>query len=258
MRRLVGTLLVGIVSISLSSQPAEAAGFLDQEFLMLPVVSSAPITPALYYATAVTPQLSGLLSEVDIYVDRHLSAATENLTMSIFATSGGLPTGSALATSSVPASSVSGSYAWVAFNFPVPALIQAGIQFAIVLTTQDTHANAYLWAGTDGITSSPYPGGNAAYYQSGSWTSIPTYSQAFRTYVTSSDSGPTPPPVMQQFGKPASGTCDAAAPIVLNWGGAGSGGWGNSWAQWMNGGAGGAVCTRTLVYSPSLGHWVAS
>ena len=63
------------------------------------------------------------------------------------------------------------------------------------------------------------------------------------------------PPVIQQFGKPASGTCDTAAPVTLNWGGAGSGGWGESWAQWMNNGNGGAVCTRTLVYSNNLGAW---
>ena len=66
---------------------------------------------------------------------------------------------------------------------------------------------------------------------------------------------PAPPPVIQQFGRPASGTCDAAAPVTLNWGGAGSGGWGESWAQWMNGGNGGAVCTRMLVYSSSRGAW---
>ena len=71
----------------------------------------------------------------------------------------------------------------------------------------------------------------------------------------SSGGGDTPPPVVQQFGKPASGTCDAAAPVTLNWGGAGSGGWGESWAQWMNSGNGGAVCTRTLVYSNNLGSW---
>lgn len=71
-----------------------------------------------------------------------------------------------------------------------------------------------------------------------------------------SDSSSPPTPVVQQFGMPTSGTCDASAPLVLNWGGAGSGGWGNSWAEWMNGGAGGAVCTRTLVYSNALGHWI--
>lgn len=64
------------------------------------------------------------------------------------------------------------------------------------------------------------------------------------------------PPVIQQFGKPASGTCDAAAPASLNWAGVASGGWGESWAQWMNGGNGGAVCSRMLVYSTSHGGWI--
>lgn len=67
--------------------------------------------------------------------------------------------------------------------------------------------------------------------------------------------GSAPPPVIQQFGKPASGTCDAAAPITLNWAGVPSGGWANSWAQWMNGGRGGEVCSRMLVYSSSRGAW---
>lgn len=71
----------------------------------------------------------------------------------------------------------------------------------------------------------------------------------------SSESSQLPPPVVQQFGKPASGSCDAAAPAALNWSGVASGGWGESWAQWMNGGKGGAVCTRMLVYSSSRGAW---
>jgi len=72
---------------------------------------------------------------------------------------------------------------------------------------------------------------------------------------TSSTSS-APAPVVQQFGKPLSGTCDAAAPASLNWAGVASGGWGESWAQWANGGAGGAVCTRTLTYSESRAAWV--
>ena len=72
----------------------------------------------------------------------------------------------------------------------------------------------------------------------------------------SSDSGQVPPPVVQQFGKPASGTCDSAAPAALNWSGVASGGWGESWAQWINSGRGGAVCTRTLVYSTAQGRWI--
>ncbi len=68
-------------------------------------------------------------------------------------------------------------------------------------------------------------------------------------------SGATPPPVLQQFGKPSTGTCDETAPADLNWGGSSSGGWGDSWARWMNDGAGGDVCTRTLVYNNSSGRW---
>lgn len=64
-----------------------------------------------------------------------------------------------------------------------------------------------------------------------------------------------PAPVVQEFGRPAAGTCDAAAPASLNWANVGSGGWGQSWSQWMNDGAGGFVCSRTLVYSNSLGGW---
>lgn len=75
---------------------------------------------------------------------------------------------------------------------------------------------------------------------------------------SSSSTSNTPAPVTQQFGKPASGTCADAAPESLNWGGSSSGGWGESWAKWMNGGLGGFVCTRTLVYSDSSGTWAAS
>lgn len=72
---------------------------------------------------------------------------------------------------------------------------------------------------------------------------------------SSSAASSEPPRVFQQFGKPLTGTCDSAAPATLNWAGVMSGGWGESWAQWMNGGKGGAVCTRMLVYSSSRGAW---
>lgn len=260
---LFGMVLAGFTAGVALGPAAHASGTLDQEYYQLPpIVSSAPITPALYYGTAVTPQLSGQLSQVDIYADRHLTAATQDLTMSIFATSGGLPTGSALATSSVVASTVTGNYDWISFNFTTPAQVQAGSQFAIVLTTIDSHANAYLWAGTDGITTSPYSGGYAAYFQAGSWNSLTTYSQMFRTYVTPNpDSSSSPAPVLQQFelgvsNSRATAACNSSASTSLNWGGSSSGSWGDSWAEWANGGKGGPVCTRTLVYSNALGHWI--
>ena len=91
--------------------------------------------------------------------------------------------------------------------------------------------------------------------------------QSYRLNVSSggggaSSSGSTaaslPAPIVQQFARPVSGTCLAAAPTSLNWSGVSSGGWGESWAQWPNGGAGGPVCTRTLTYSASQSAWVTS
>jgi len=60
---------------------------------------------------------------------------------------------------------------------------------------------------------------------------------------------------IQQFAKSPSMTCDEAQPEGLNWSGAPSGGWGESWAQWPNDGRGGEVCVRTLFYNTSTGKW---
>ena len=57
-------------------------------------------------------------------------------------------------------------------------------------------------------------------------------------------------------GSSVTGTCDEAQPEGLNLAGVTNGGWGISWAQWMNGGTGGAVCTRTLIYSTDQSKWV--
>ena len=64
-----------------------------------------------------------------------------------------------------------------------------------------------------------------------------------------------PAPHIQQFPMPATGTCDEAEPEGVNWSGVASGGWGESWAWWMNDGGGGDVCTRTLVYNASTAAW---
>jgi hypothetical protein len=62
-------------------------------------------------------------------------------------------------------------------------------------------------------------------------------------------------PILQQFGAPTAGTCAQSQPAGLDWSDVASGGWSESWAEWVNDGWGGAVCTRTLVYSESSGTW---
>lgn len=65
-----------------------------------------------------------------------------------------------------------------------------------------------------------------------------------------------PPPVLQQVPIPSSGSCLNVDDTRYNWGGADSGGWGQSWAQWANAGAGGPICTRTLIYNAAFGIWI--
>jgi len=74
------------------------------------------------------------------------------------------------------------------------------------------------------------------------------------TISVSVTSGDAPPDVMQQVGAPTTGTCATFIDSTLNWAGAPDGGWGTSWAQWVNQGRGGAVCTRSLFWTPS-GRW---
>jgi hypothetical protein len=99
---------------------------------------------------------------------------------------------------------------------------------------------------------------NGTSYSSGTAGNyVPFVSLSGSTSSPGSSSGSfAPAPLLQQFGKPSSGTCDAAAPATLNWSSVSAGGWSESWAQWVNNGNGGAVCTRTLSYSTTQSRWV--
>lgn len=66
--------------------------------------------------------------------------------------------------------------------------------------------------------------------------------------------GPGPAPVLQQTAPLPDGSCDIVDP-TLDWAGVEPGGWSRSWAEWVDEGTGGVVCTRTLAYSESSGRW---
>lgn len=67
------------------------------------------------------------------------------------------------------------------------------------------------------------------------------------------DPSQVPPPILQQLPVLHDGTCAIEDDAAYGYGASVHGGWGSSWAQWANGGTGGPVCTRTLVYTP--GGW---
>jgi plastocyanin len=68
-------------------------------------------------------------------------------------------------------------------------------------------------------------------------------------------SGPGPADSLQQVPVPISGSCADVQDSGFGYGAAVSGGWSPSWSWWRDGGLGGAVCTRTLHYSTSIGAW---
>ena len=68
----------------------------------------------------------------------------------------------------------------------------------------------------------------------------------------------SPPPVLQAFAASSTASCDERAQDSLNWGGASAGGWSESWQQWVNGGAGGTACQRTLTYNVNTRSWDAA
>ena len=85
-----------------------------------------------------------------------------------------------------------------------------------------------------------------------------TYESAASDEGSSDNAAPGPAPHVQQFELPVSGNCEDGAIEAMNWSGIGMDGWGISWAQWANDGAGGAVCTRTVVYDTSTAKWTVS
>ena len=244
-----------VVAVILGAAPAQAAGTLDQSFELSCSGCYNGVISGVPKGQAVVPGMTGLLTSVDLLVG-DFGSVTSPLTASIYSASNGLPTGAPLASVALSPSSISVSDSWVSFAFSEPAAVTAGTPFVIVLTSpQNWILGGYYWsAGTPA-----YSGGGGLTDSGSGWhgsSSINSFN--FRTYVSQEGGAHSPTPLLQQFGRPAQGTCEASAPFSLNWGGAGSGGWGESWAQWVNGGAGGQVCTRTLVFDIAQGKWTAS
>lgn len=115
--------------------------------------------------------------------------------------------------------------------------------------------------GVSGASSIPGYSSTRTYTVLGTGTMlVNSYSSTRMTINVSVAAPPTsteqaPPPVIQQFGLLVGGSCSSAE-NSLNWAGVPSGGWANSWSQWMNSGNGGSVCTRTLIYSTTQSKWI--
>jgi hypothetical protein len=113
------------------------------------------ITVATFGGQTFTPATSGLLTRADINLFcSGCTGTTPNLTLSLRATSGGLPTGADLASATISGFS-NGSTAYYTATFAVAPSLTAGVQYALVLRpTANPSAGVYALtrSGTDVYT----------------------------------------------------------------------------------------------------------
>ena len=196
---------------------------------------------------------SGTVTQVSLGLTDYSSAGS--LTVTLETVNGSdMPTGVILSTATLGHADVPNSpaNAVVPITFLAPATVTAGTEYVIVLRSA---TGVFGWADAASV----YPGHPRVWNNGVQWQVLNSpVTASFAVYITPILGGDDPSPVLQQVGLPASGSCADLSTPSLNWGGASSGGWGQSWAMWPNGGRGGSVCTRTLMYSSALGHWIAA
>jgi len=247
----VGGLIITIAG--LTSVHAASASVLDINYLDAHPTAHVNVTAGTSIAQSFTPTMSGDLTSVSVVISDVNQAGT--LTVAIEgADLNKLPNGSRLASRSVSNSLIPNTQGVVAVSFSAPITVQSGSRYTLVLQTADGDFEWYR-------AMDNYPDEIESANTGGGWIQGPSIN-AFGVYVTAEQTNSrtaemdTPPSQIQQFGRPADSTCDQASPEGLNWSGVSAGGWGESWARWMNNGLGGAVCTRMLVYSNAQGRWV--
>ena len=252
MRVVALTVCTALTSLVLLAGPAAAATVADQQSSGS-VAGASSSDAGSQSGQTFTAGVSGLLTRIDISELSRGAGFGGSLTLNVLDAPSGMPVGSAIASQAIPASSVPLSYGQVTFAFSSPASIVAGRKYAFALVPQTGQVSYGLAIPGSYVGGEAIQGGPTGWGTYGS----PSPDLLFTTFVDAGDEATvSPPPVLQQFGKPASGTCDAAQPAGLDWAGVPSGGWANSWSQWVNGGNGGFVCTRTLVYSSTQAKWV--
>jgi len=255
-RRLTIGAAAAVMSGGLITQTAQAST-LDIDYLTTSKPGDNTLANSAAYAQSFSPTISGQLTSVGVVLQRN-SGSSGVLTFAVEgAASNKTPNGTRLATESVANTLIPEAKGEITVNFTTPTSVEAGNRYTLVLEP-DTGAN-YNWYFADTL----YTDEAWASKSSGSnWGAAETNStQAFGIYITATQPTPaaeaptSPAAHIQQFGLPDGQTCQEAAPEELNWSGVAPGGWGQSWAQWMNDGLGGDVCTRMLVMDTATSQW---
>ena len=129
------------ISTTLLASPASAIGTLDQQYVgndfgYVQMYSDAN------FAQRFTSGRTGLLDRVTIDLEKYGNPGL--LTMDLYAAANGIPTGTALASTSVQDSAVSNSTTTVNFDFSSPANVTAGSDYVLVLQSPNATSQSYL------------------------------------------------------------------------------------------------------------------
>jgi hypothetical protein len=193
-RRTTVICLTALVSLLLASS-AGASGTFDQSQVLH--TDAANVEGVLSWAQTFTAGLTGNLDQVDLYLFRDFSPG--DLTVEIQTVAGGVPSGTVLATATVPEDTIpmSGGVAdppsmWVPVEFASGAPVSSGTQYAIVLSAPDAPCcNHEAWRWWSGA-SNPYPNGRLilSITSGTTWDPYPPWyfeglDATFKTYVTS-------------------------------------------------------------------------
>jgi hypothetical protein len=169
--------MAGLVLLALlpGSAMALVPGDLDQHSELVPHSLGSTTDQAQTFTAGKT----GSLNDVELYFN-----GSGTITVTIQSTSGGLPTGTVLATTTATPGS---GAAWIDFAFASPASVTSGVMYAIVF---NTGVAAAVW-GT-GVDDPDNYGPGQALRNNGVWgasTFIGDF--AFRTYVSAAGATPT-------------------------------------------------------------------
>ena len=149
-RRIVSALVLALMATGVVSVPAVAAPEVDQVSGPVNTAGSAWIgswNPSV--AQLFRPQMSGTLTEVRIPIAKNEGNSQANLTVSILATSQGLPSGTALSSYTLTSSDIAALTRGRAnppstVSAPLNASVTAGTVYAIRVSTTDAD-HAYHW-----------------------------------------------------------------------------------------------------------------
>lgn len=144
--------------------------------------SGDTISSVNWSAQTFTPTITGALQAIDVVLMKINSPG--DITVEVRTTSGGLPTSTILASTTIPASSVIINESWVRATFTSPATVTTSTQYAIVIRTIASGNDAYV---IKTVTGNLYGGGTSLYStdSGATWVSEST-DKAFKLYITPS------------------------------------------------------------------------